>query len=284
MNENKRLIIAVAVIVIVIGLIFAISFWPKPDKSFVCGMKADGNYEKLASANYNQYKCLIKEDGKNAVVIAGNMTDEKKKALNEAAKSIGHSIYYLNTKKISKDEMNAIKKQLKYKKSPFKKDVILVIKDGKVETYKEKINSKDDVKAFLNEANLAKFACDVTPNEEYENLGMVTIDQYKCLLESEKPFALVVSQTTCGYCKAFKPIINEYVGKNNIPLYVIEINELSDSDRQEFLSSLSYFEENQSWGTPLTLGIENKEVVTQIGGFTEDESEYDNFFETMKLK
>ena len=82
----------------------------------------------------------------------------------------------------------------------------------------------------------------------------------------------------------FKPVINEYVGKNNISLYFIEINTLSDEEREGLLGSLSYFDDNESWGTPLTLGIKNKEVVTEISGFTDDEEEIDNFFEKMELK
>lgn len=285
MSENKRLIAVGLTILLVISLILVITFWPKPDTNFVCGIKADGNYKRLGAINYKQYQCLVKEKGKEALVVTNSLSKKEKQNLNNVAKSIGKSIYYLNTQSINKDDLKTIKKDLKYNDSSFKKDVILVIEKGKVDSYKEDVlSNKDELKSFLKEAGLARFACDATPSEEYENLGELTYEKYKCLYESEEPFAVIFSQTTCSYCMQFKPVINEYVGKNNIPLYFIEINTLSDEEREGLLGSLSYFDDNESWGTPLTLGIKNKEVVTEISGFTDDEEEIDNFFEKMELK
>ena len=78
--------------------------------------------------------------------------------------------------------------------------------------------------------------------------------------------------------------LNDYAGKNNLSAYVIEIDQLSDEDRSSLLSSLSYFDNNDSWGTPLTLGIEKKEVVSDLSGFTEDEGSLDDFFDKLGLK
>ena len=285
MSENKRLLAAGAVIVGIIVLILLISFWPKSDNNFVCNIKADGSYSKLGVVNYKQYTCLTKEKGKKAVVVADKMTKSKKAALNKAATKIGQSIYYLNTKSINKKDLKAIKKKLSYNDKSFAKDVILVVEKGKVAAYKEDILTKsDDVKDFLKENKLAKYACDATPSEEYPNLARITYKQYNCLYESEEPFAVILSQTTCGYCKQFKPYINEYVGKENLPLYFIEINELSEEESNALQASLSYFKDNDSWGTPLTLGIKNKEVITEINGYTDDDDEVDQFFKKLGLK
>ncbi len=285
MNENKRLIMVGIVIVAVVVIILLISFWPKADKSFACGVKADGEYEKLGKVNYKQYQCLVKEDSKNAVVVSDDMTDKKKEALNSTAKKIGHAIYYLDNEKINSDDMKSIKKDLKYQDSSFKKDVIVVIEKGKVATYKEDIlDNADELKTFLSDAKLAKFACNAAPDKEYENLGELDYDGYNCLYESGEPFAVILAQTTCSYCVSYKPIIDEYVAKNNLPIYIIEIDQLSDDERNALLSSLSYFKDNESWGTPLTLGIKNKEVVSEISGYTDDEGNLDNFFKGLGLK
>ena len=279
MEENKRLIAVGAVLLAIVVLILAIAYWPKVDKSFACGVKADKEYSKLGAVNYKQYQCLIKEDSKNAIVFTTKMTDKKKKTLNSVATKLGHVIYYINTDKINKTDLKTIKKKLKYNDSSFKKDAVIVIKKGKVETYKEDILTKEeDLKTFLKEADLAKFMCDATPNEEYQNLAEVTLDQYKCLYESEEPFAIMFSQTTCGHCQNFKPFINKYVGENNIPLYLIEVDILSAEDREALLGSLSYFDENESWGTPLTLGIKDKKVTAELSGDDENEADVKDFF------
>jgi len=285
MNENKRLLMMFGIIALVVIIILVISFWPKPDKTFMCGVKADGDYNKLGKVNYKQYQCLYESESKNPVVVADELSSKDKKQLNEAAKKIGHAIYYIDTEKVSKDDLKAIKKELKYSDDAFKKDVMLVLQDGEVVSYKEDfLEGKDDLYNFLKDAKLAKFACDVTTNEEYNSLGEITYEQYKCLYDSEEPFVLVLAQTTCSYCLAFKPVINEYAEKEDVPVYVIEIDQLSDNDRNAFLSSLSYFDNNNQWGTPLTLGIKDKEVVADLSGFTEDEDSIDDLFEKLDIK
>lgn len=50
------------------------------------------------------------------------------------------------------------------------------------------------------------------------------------------------------------------------------------------MSSLSYFNDNSDWGTPLTLAIKDKKVVAELSGYTDDTSKLDEFFKTAGLK
>ena len=285
MNENKRLITIFVVIVAVIGLILFISFWPEKDRTFRCGVKADGDYEKLGKVNYKQYQCLYESKDKNALVVANDLSKKEKSILNKSAKQIGHALYYLDVQNISDEDMKVIKKELKYNDDSFKNDVIIVFKGKKIDNFKESILSDSDkLNTFLKESNLSKFACDVKATEEYENVAEITYEQYKCLYDSGNPFVLVLEQTSCGYCQQFNPIIGEYTEKNNLPIYVIQIDTLSDSDRSALTNSLSYFNENDSWGTPLTLAIKDKKVVSEIGGYTDDASNLDELYKKLELK
>ncbi len=285
MNENKRLLMLFAVVAVIIVIILLISFWPAKDKTFSCGVKADGDYKKLGKVNYKQYQCLMESEDKNALVVAEDLSDEEKETINKTAINIGHAIYYIDTANIDSDDLKTIKSDLKYNDSSFEKDVIIVVENGKVSTFKEDVLTEaDQLKEFLKEAKLAKFACDVQPDEQYENLGEITYDQYKCLYDTDEPFALVLAQTTCSYCSMYKPVINEYAGENNIPVYIVEIDKLSTDEGEALISSLEYFNDNSNWGTPLTLGIKNKEVIADIGGHTEDTSVLENFFKQLGLK
>ncbi len=285
MNENKRLLMIFGIVIAVVLVIVLISFWPKADKEFACGIKADGDYDKLGKVNYKQYQCLMKEEKKNSVIVAKDLSDKEKENLNNAATSIGHVLYYLDTEAIGTDDMKTAKKELQYADNSFGKDVIVIIENGKVQAHKEDIlGDKEAINTFLKEAKLAKFACDIASSSEYEGLGEITYDQYKCLYESDEPFALVLAQTTCSYCVKFKPIINDYAVKNNLPVYVIEIDKLTNDERTALLASLEYFKDNDEWGTPLTLGIKNKAVVTEIGGYTDKTETLDEFFQKMEMK
>lgn len=285
MNENKRLLTVFGIIIAIILLILLISFWPKADKSFSCKVKADGNYEKLGKANYEQYQCLRDLESTNALVVANDLSKKEKEALNKIAKEIDKVIYYLDTENISKTDLNKVKKELKYNENSFEKDVILAISDKKVITYKEDIlSSYNELAKFVDEANLAKFACNVESDSEYENLGEITYDQYQCLYNNNKTFALIIARTSCSWCQKFKPVINEYVGKNNLPIYIVEYDKWEEEEFNAMLSSLDYFNNNESWGTPLTIAIKDKKVTAELSGYTDDEDSMSEFFKKAGLK
>ena len=281
MSENKRMLALFGVIILIVIIILVIAFFFFFDKTFACNVKKDGDYDKLAAITYEDYECL--KDESNVVIASGDLSTEEKENLNIAAEQAGIGIYYLSDE-ISKSDLNKIEKDLNYADNAFEKDVVLVVNNGKVDTYKEDVlDDSQDIYEFLEESGLVGFACDVVASEEYENLGVLTYENYECLLDSDKPFALVIAQTTCSYCQQYAPVINEYAGENNVPIYVVYLDELGD-DANSLLSSLSYFDDNQDWGTPLTLGIDNKEVVASIGGYTDDTEEIDNFMEQTGIK
>ena len=285
MNENKRLIMIFAVVAVVVGAILLISFWPEKDRTFICGVKADDTCEKLGKVDYKKYQCLVKSEDKRPLVVAEKLSKKEKEALNEAAKRANHAIYYLDTENIASSDLKNIKKELKYSNNSFKESVILVVQEKEVTEYKEgNLNDADLIYEFLKEAGLAMYICGVTVDPDNENLGTITYEQYRCLYDSDETFALMVSQTTCGYCNSFKPIIAKYSEENDVPVYVLEVNMLEGNEKTGFLSSLDYFNDNNNWGTPLTLGIRNGKVIDYIGGFTEDESVIDNFFKEIGLK
>lgn len=284
MNENKRMLIFFISIVLVIAIILVIAFWPETDKSFACSVSADKDYDKLGAINYKQYECLAKEDDKVALVISDGLSNEEKKALNEAASKINHAIYYLSDE-VSNSDLKSIKDDLKTDKVSFDKNSLVIIEDGKVTdgTDKDLANS-NDIYSFLKDSGLAKFACEATSDSKYENLSKLTYNQYDCLYNSDEPFIMIITQSTCHYCEQFLPIVNDYAGKNNLPVYFLEIDTMDDEDVQTVFSSLSYFDENSDWGTPLTLAIKDKKVVDTLSGYTDDTSALDKLFKELELK
>ncbi len=284
MNENKRMLVFFLSVALAVALILVIAFWPEADKSFTCGVKGDKNYSKLGSVNYKQYQCLYKQKSKVALVVSDGLNNSEKKALNKAATKSNKAIYYLSDE-ISNTDLKTIKKNLKTDKVSYKNSSLVILENKKV-TYGLEGDLDDSNKVYdkLKEAGFAKFACNATSDSEYSNLSKLTYEQYQCLAESDEVFTLIVTQSTCSYCKQFKPIIDEYAGDNNIPVYYLDIDTLSNDDSQSFMSSLSYFNDNSDWGTPLTLAIKDKKVVAELSGYTDDTSKLDEFFKTAGLK
>ena len=284
MNENKRMLIFFISVVLVIAVILVIAFWPKSDTTFACGVKTDSDYSRLGSVNYEQYSCLMDQDEKIALVVSDGLSDEEKKALNEAAEKTSKGIYYLSDE-VSNSDLKKIKKDLKTDKVSYDDPSLVIIEDGKVtDGIDENLDNSDDIYDFLQDTGFAKFACNATSDSEYENLSRLTYDQYECLYDSGEPFVMILTQSTCGYCAQFLPVINEYAGENNLPVYFLEIDTMDSDDLQSVFSSLSYFSDNTDWGTPLTLAIKDKKVVTELSGYTDDTSSIENLFTELGLK
>jgi len=102
-------------------------------------------------------------------------------------------------------------------------------------------------------------------------LVKLSYNQYVDMQESGEPFAFIVESATCVHCQNFMPIVKKFVNKNEVYVYYIDLNELSEEDYTAFLQSNTFFEENEKWGTPTTLIVTGHEVSdTLVGETTED--------------
>ncbi len=284
MNENKRMLIFFISIILIVAVILIIALWPEADKTFTCSVKADKDYSKLGSINYKQYECLSKQDDKYALAISDGLSDDEKKALNKAAEESGRGIYYLSDE-LSNSDLKNIKKDLKTDKVSYDDTALVIVEKGKVTDGLDKnLKNSDDISQFLKDSGFIKFTCNTETDEEYPNLAKLTYDQYECLYNSDTPFVMVITQSTCSYCKQYLPFVNEYAGENDLPVYILEIDTMDNTDVQDVLSSLSYFDDNSDWGTPLTLAIKDKKVATEISGYTNQTNDLDKVFKEIGLK
>lgn len=125
------------------------------------------------------------------------------------------------------------------------------------------------------------FSCDVKPDKKYKNLGNINYQEYQCLINSNEKVVIMYTQSNCSFCKDFKPIINKYAKKNKTPIYILEIDTVKAS-YNEITRNIPYFSKHTSWGTPLTLALKQKEVITKMTGYTKDKYELNDFFKELK--
>ena len=84
-------------------------------------------------------------------------------------------------------------------------------------------------------------------------------------IENDESFVLLISQTTCGHCKSYKPKLEAVANEYKLSVYYIDVDLLSEDEYNELNSHLSF----SSAGTPLTLFLKNGEettVATRIKG------------------
>lgn len=96
----------------------------------------------------------------------------------------------------------------------------------------------------------------------------LSIDDYLSLIEEDEKNIILVARPTCSYCELFTPILKEAADDMNLVINYVNTDEFSSDDWSKFESSLSYFSE-EDWGTPLTLIVQNGEVVADNGGYVD---------------
>ena len=106
-----------------------------------------------------------------------------------------------------------------------------------------------------------------------EDITFIDYEQYTKLIKSKATNIIVVGQTSCSHCIAFKPAINSVAGDYNITINYLNLTEMSQDESTKFFKSLEDIEYNDpdflkdgSFGTPLTLIVENGKVISYFSG------------------
>jgi len=104
------------------------------------------------------------------------------------------------------------------------------------------------------------------------NLTFIDYDKFEDLIK-KGTHVVVVGQTTCSHCIAIKPALNKVAGEYDLTINYLNLTEMTQDEYSSFtnsLKSIQYndpdFVEKGSFGTPLTLIIENGKVKDYITG------------------
>ena len=113
----------------------------------------------------------------------------------------------------------------------------------------------------------------------------ITYSEYEEKMNTEAPFLVVVVRDGCGYCGMYEAILEEVAGEYKIPIYYINMSNLSSEEYTALGTSNSYFKKNQGkWGTPTTLFMYGKSVIDSISGYVEKDEFVDFVKENFKVE
>lgn len=110
----------------------------------------------------------------------------------------------------------------------------------------------------------------------------ITYDEYEEKIDSEKPFMSVIVNDGCGYCEMYIPVIEEVVSEYNLPIYKLNLANITNDEYSKLMNSNSYLK-REEWGTPTTLLMQGSQVIDSIGGYTEKDSVVDFLEENVVL-
>lgn len=111
----------------------------------------------------------------------------------------------------------------------------------------------------------------------------ITYSEYEEKMNTEEPFLIVVVRDGCGYCEMYEPILEEVADEYKLPIYYMNMSNLSSDEYTALGTSNSYFKKNQGkWGTPTTLFMYGKSVVDSISGYVDKDKFVDFVKENFK--
>ena len=115
--------------------------------------------------------------------------------------------------------------------------------------------------------NLEEVNYPLTLNGE-AGLKQITYDEYEDKVNNGDAFLVILERDGCGYCTMYMPIVEEVANEKNIPIYYIDIADLTSVEMSK-LENNKYLKRNSNWGTPTTLFMLGDRVLDALGGYTD---------------
>lgn len=254
-EETKRLFIFVGVIFVAIVIVII--------SAVTANIKAQKYVEKVDEA-------FAKKE--NTLVYLGREGCSYCKLLEPVLKDFSDtykfSYTYIDTDK-AKSKLSTILKKFNLVEDEFGTPYLAVVKDGKIIKEQKGYAEENEIFTFLKNT-------DFIPKDAKLALNYLDYSAYKEKLESKEKTIFIIMQTGCSHCEEAKPVLKELAKEYKLNLNVINITSLSEADQSSFMSSLPYYNEEQ-WGTPLLLIVEDKKVIDAEQGFSSKEN-YIEFF------
>ena len=175
--------------------------------------------------------------------------------------------YYLDASSLSLKQRGEVTEKLGIEdRTP----ATVIVEDGEV---------VDVARGYTQGKNYVEFLIDaeILPEDaEYSGEKYITnvdYEEYEELIEDRGINVVVIGQTTCSHCIAFKPTINTVAKDYDVTINYLNLTEMSKDESDSFfagLKDIGYddpdFLEKGSFGTPTTLIIENGTVTDYISG------------------
>lgn len=204
-------------------------------------------------------------------------------------------------KKVTNNNQKNVNKKVTSKEEIKKENVKVeqVAKEVKVEekkVVKEEVKTKEkksfsltskqkDIILILLVVVLLVVACIVTSTKKESKVDIelpvavegeagtktISYTEYEELMNSNKPFLMVIIQDGCGYCEMYEPVVEEVANELGIPVNYLNLTNLSSEESSKLSKSNSYLKKSQ-WGTPTTLFMVGDKVIDSIGQYVDKDT------------
>ena len=262
-KEKKKTIIFTAILaVIALALIVCFVFMELRQNGII-GSVESSEIMKGFNKNYNS------KDRKVIYYASSTCSycELQKPILETVAEDYDIEYYSIDSNELSKSQREEVLEKLGIEHAT---PTTVIVENGKVvATNVGYVDGGNLVKFFKENEIVPEDA--VYSKEQY--ITFVNYDKYKSLIRSKDTHIIVVGQTSCSHCIAIKPALNSVAGDYNLTINYLNLTDLTEEESNSFFESLEKIEYNDpdfledgSFGTPLTLIVENGKVERYISG------------------
>ena len=184
------------------------------------------------------------------------------------------SYRYISTDNLITRDFNKIIDSLGIESDDFGTPLVAFVKDGKV---------TDIINGYVDERALLEIFQnhELVSKDETVALNYLDFSSLKKTIKSKEKSVIVVGQKYCSYCIRFKPVLMKIADEKDVKIYYMNYDEIEEqTELKEYLEQFEAFQGD--WGTPLTIVVQNGEVVNTYSGYAE-ESTYLQFLQANEL-
>lgn len=199
-------------------------------------------------------------------------------------------------KKVNNNNQKNVNKKVTSKENVKVEQIAKEVKVEEKKVVKEEVKTKEkksfsltskqkDIILILLVVVLLVVACIVTSTKKESKVDIelpvavegeagtktISYTEYEELMNSNKPFLMIIIQDGCGYCEMYEPVVEEVANELGIPVNYLNLTNLSSEESSKLSKSNSYLKKNQ-WGTPTTLFMVGDKVVDSIGQYVEKDA------------
>lgn len=265
MSQEKKKTIIFTIVLAVLAVVLIVAF-------VVSNLKASGEIlDEKTKEIMEKFDEYYNSDKRTVIYYASETCSWCKiqtPILETIAKDYDMDYYYVDSSKLPAKQRNEVLKKLGLEKHSTPNT--FVVEKGEVIDMAGGYTEGKDYVEFFKENNILPEDA-VYSAEQY--ITSINYDEYSELISKDGTNVIVVGQTTCSHCIAFKPAINSVAKDYNITMNYLNLTKLSQEESNSFFDSLKTIEYNDeeflekgSFGTPLTLVVENGKVKGYISG------------------
>lgn len=96
----------------------------------------------------------------------------------------------------------------------------------------------------------------IKKTDSYSNIKEINLTKLESMLDNKETFILLISQTDCSHCIAFKPVLNSVLKDNKVQAYEIDMQKMTEEEYKSFVKIITI------QGTPTTVFIKNGQEET----------------------